>query len=127
MKNLDNSGIIIGLACAVTVIALSPGAGATTGTESNLPLRWEYAQLRIQGDSIVFCQGTQESVVTPASSRLPDRRTGRGPNSAQYVVKRTNKRNHMVAALDVFGGERWEVASVMSAGTEMVVLMKRPY
>ncbi|MCD6365369.1 MAG: hypothetical protein J7M14_05785, partial [Planctomycetes bacterium] len=61
MKNLDNKGVIIGLACALMVIALWRGADATSA-ESGSPLRWEYAQLRIQGDNIVFSQGAQESI-----------------------------------------------------------------
>ena len=129
MKTSDNRSIVIGLACAVTIIALWRAAGATN-TQSGSPLRWEYAQLRIRGDSIVFCQGTKESVVTPATDRLSSRRTGGGSNSARYVVKTAAKRNHVVAAMDVFGEARWEVASVVSAGrggTEMVVLMKRQY
>ncbi len=117
---------LMALTCAVAIVAGWQMAGATS-TESAFPLRWEYAQLRIQGDNIVFCQGTQESVVTTATGRLPSRRTGGGPNSARHVVKTSAKRNHVVAALDVFGREHWEVASVVSAGTEMVILMKRPY
>jgi len=64
---------IIGLTCAVTVVALWQGAGAT-GTNGGSRLRWEYAQLCVKGNKIVFCQGTQESVVTPPSERLPSRR-----------------------------------------------------
>ena len=117
---------IIGVVCAVTVIALWQGAGAA-GADGESRVRWEYAQFRVQGTRIVFCQGTQESIVIPASDRLPSRQSSGGPNTAQYVLKTTAKRNHTVASLDVFGREGWEAVSVTSVGTEMVVLMKRPY
>lgn len=117
---------IIGLTCAVTVVALWQGAGAG-GTDSDLRPRWEYAQFRVKGNNFVFCQGTQESVVTPPSDQLPSRRISSGPNTARYVVNTTAKRNHTVAALDVFGRDGWEAVSVTSAGAELTVLMKRPY
>ena len=117
---------IIGLTCAVTVVALWQGAGAD-GADGGSRLRWEYAQLRVRGTKIVFCQGTQESVVTPASDRLPSRQISSGPNTARYVVNTAAKRNHAMASLDVFGREGWEAVSVISTETEMVVLMKRPY
>ena len=127
MKLSNNKNIIIGLACAVAVAAAWQMVGASTSTGSGSPLRWEHAQLRVQGDRIVFSQGTQESVVIAPSSKLGGGRTGGGRMLARYALETTAKRNHVVAALDVFGKKGWEVASVTSTGTEMVVLMKRPY
>lgn len=124
MKTLDHKSIVIGVLCAVAIVAAwrvaaAPGAGGDSSSG------WEYAQLRIQGDKIVFSQATRESVVTPATARLPSRRSGGEPNSSRYVLKTTAKRNHTVAAMDLFGKDGWEAVSVASVGAETVILMKR--
>ena len=87
--------------------------------------RWEYGALRVSGEKIIFSQGMQETTLTPPTDSLPHRSTNPGPNTARYIQTIGAKRNHAMAALDVFDTLGWEAISFESTGGEMIVLMKR--
>ena len=127
MRTVKIVALLIG-SCAVVIGMWASSRSACANSSANDSIvKWQYAQLYVGDNRIVWMEASKELTITPPTDPVPDSGLHTGPNTGRYCVDSKATRNNTVGVLDLFGSDGWEVVSNTPSGTGTVILLKRPH